>query len=99
MPLRRQLVRHYVRLLPKLANAVRLQPPAPAYNLSNFLYTLATPDPIKDVDENAAGETDQDWREGRRPRAVCAFQMADVAVPGNLFTGVLQMIRELRAPP
>ena len=29
------------------ANAVRLQLPALAYNLGNFLRTLATPDPIK----------------------------------------------------
>lgn len=57
-----------VRLLPKLANAVRLQPRAPAYNLSGFLRTQATPGPIKDVDENVVGEIDQDWREGRRPR-------------------------------
>jgi hypothetical protein len=30
------------------ANAVRLQLHALAYNLGNFLHTLATPEPIKD---------------------------------------------------
>ena len=28
-----------------------------------------------------------------------AFQMAEVAVPKNLFAEILQMIAELRAPP
>jgi len=39
------------------ANAVRLQLHALAYNLGNFLRTLATPEPIKD-----------DRRQGRQPR-------------------------------
>ena len=54
------------------ANAVRLQLHALAYNLGNFLRTLATPEPIKDWSMTTpAGEADQDRREGRQPRALC----------------------------
>jgi hypothetical protein len=28
-----------------------------------------------------------------------AFQMAEVAIPGNLFAEILQLIAELRQPP
>ena len=46
------------------ANAVRLQLHALAYNLGNFLRTLATPEPIKDWSlTTLKGEVDQDWRE------------------------------------
>jgi Transposase DDE domain group 1 len=51
------------------ANAVRLQLHALAYNLGNFLRTLATPEPIKDWSlDQPEGEADQDRREGRQPR-------------------------------
>jgi Transposase DDE domain group 1 len=50
------------------ANAVRLQLHALAYNLGNFLRTLATPEPIKDSSE---GQADQDRREGGEPRPLC----------------------------
>ena len=53
------------------ANAVRLQLHALAYNLGNFLRTLATPEPIKDWSLTSLKETDQDRREGRQPRALC----------------------------
>jgi hypothetical protein len=29
----------------------------------------------------------------------CAFQMAEVAIPKNLFADILRLIAELRAPP
>jgi hypothetical protein len=51
------------------ANAVRLQLHALAYNLGNFLRTLATPEPIKD-DDDPEGEADQDWCEGCEPRSL-----------------------------
>ena len=53
------------------ANAVRLQLHALAYNLGNFLRTLATPEPIKDwsLDE-PEGEADQNRREGSEPRTL-----------------------------
>ena len=51
------------------ANAVRLQLHALAYNLGNFLRTLATPEPIKDWSLTSLKEkADQDRREGREPR-------------------------------
>jgi hypothetical protein len=31
--------------------------------------------------------------------AYVAFQMAEVAIPGNLFADILRMIAELRPPP
>ena len=54
------------------ANAVRLQLHALAYNLGNFLRTLATPQPIKDWSlRSLKGEAHQDRRQGREPRALC----------------------------
>lgn len=51
------------------ANAVRLQLHALAYNLGNFLRTLATPEAIKDwVAHEPAREAHQDRREGCQPR-------------------------------
>ena len=54
------------------ANAVRLQLHALAYNLGNFLRTLATPEPIKDWSlTSLEGQADQDRREGGEPRPLC----------------------------
>src|SRR5580658_6797916 len=53
------------------ANAVRLQLHALAYNLGNFLRTLATPEPIRDWSlTEPEGKADQDRREGRAPRSL-----------------------------
>jgi hypothetical protein len=49
------------------ANAVRLQLHALAYNLGNFLRTLATPEPIKDWSLTSLKEK----REGGEPRTLC----------------------------
>jgi hypothetical protein len=46
--LARPALEHLDALLLFAANAVRLQLHALAYNLGNFLRTLATPEPIKD---------------------------------------------------
>jgi hypothetical protein len=35
----------------------------------------------------------------RRPNHYVAFQMAEVAIPRNLFADILQLIAELRPPP
>src|SRR5262249_49907135 len=49
-------------------NQVRLQLFALAYNLANFLRQLALPRPGADLDaDDAAGEADQDRREGGAP--------------------------------
>ena len=82
------------------ANAVRLQLHALAYNLGNFLRTLATPEPIKDWSLTSLKEKlikigAKVVSHGR----YVAFQMAEVAIPRNLFADILRMIAELRPPP
>ncbi len=82
------------------ANAVRLQLHALAYNLGNFLRTLATPEPIKDWSLTSLKEKlikigAKVVSHGR----YVAFQMAEVAIPRNLFADVLRLIAELRPPP
>jgi hypothetical protein len=82
------------------ANAVRLQLHALAYNLGNFLRTLATPKPIKDWSLTSLKEKlikigAKLVSHGR----YVAFQMAEVAVPRSLFAEILQLIAELRPPP
>ena len=82
------------------ANAVRLQLHALAYNLGNFLRTLATPEPIKDWSLTSLKEKlikigAKVVNHGR----YVAFQMAEVAIPRNLFADILRLIAELRPPP
>jgi hypothetical protein len=82
------------------ANAVRLQLHALAYNLGNFMRTLATPEPIKDWSMTTLRE--KLIKIGAK--VVCharyvAFQMAEVSIPRNLFADVLRLIAELRPPP
>jgi Transposase DDE domain group 1 len=82
------------------ANAVRLQLHGPAYNLGNFLRTLATPEPIKDwsltsLKEKLVKTGAKIVSHGR----YVAFQMAEVAIPRTLFADVLRLIAELRPPP
>jgi hypothetical protein len=82
------------------ANAARLQLHALAYNLGNFLRTLATPEPIKDWSLTSLKEKlikigAKVVRHGR----YVAFQMAEVAVPRHLFVDILRLIAELRPPP
>src|ERR1700716_2957724 len=82
------------------ANAVRLQLHALAYNLGNFLRTLATPEPIKDWSLTSLKEKlikigAKVISHGR----YVAFQMADVAISRHLFADILRLIAELRPPP
>ena len=83
------------------ANAVRLQLHALAYNLGNFLRTLATtPEPIKDwsltrLKEKLIKIGAKVVRHGRH----VAFQMAEVSIPRNLFAEILRLIAELRPSP
>jgi hypothetical protein len=81
------------------ANAVRLQLHALAYNLGNFLRTLATPEPIKDwsltsLQEKLIKIGAKVVSHGR----YVAFQMAEVAIPRSLFADILRLIAELRPP-
>ncbi len=82
------------------ANAVRLQLHALAYNLGNFLRTLATPEPIKDwslttLKEKLIKIGAKVISHGR----YVAFQMAEVAIPRQMFQEILWLIAELRPKP
>ena len=81
------------------ANAVRLQLHALAYNLGNFMRTLAIP------------KTAEPWSlTGLREKLIkigakvvshgryVTFQMAEVAVPRQMFAEILSLIAGLRAP-
>jgi hypothetical protein len=51
------------------------------------------------VVDQPAREADQDRRQGRQPRSLAMFQMAEVAVPRQMFTEILSLIARLQAPP
>ena len=89
-------------------NAVRLQLHALAYNLGNFMRTLVLPDA---VEQWSSGAVEQ-WslttlseklvkiaakivRHGR----YIVFQMAEVAIPRDLFADILRRIDRLRTTP
>jgi Transposase DDE domain group 1 len=81
------------------ANAVRLHLHALAYNLGNFLRTLATPEPIKDWSLTSLKEKlikigAKVVSHGR----YVVFQMAEVVIPRTLFADILRLIAELRPP-
>src|SRR5262245_35884569 len=82
------------------ANAVRLQLHALAYNLGNFLRTLATPEPIKDW--SLTSLKDKLIKIGakvvRHGRYV-VFQMAEVAIARQMFQEILRLIAQLRPQP
>jgi len=80
-------------------NAVRLQLHALVYSLGNFLRTLATPEPIKDWSLTSLKEKlikigAKVVSHGR----YVGFQMAEVAIPRNLFADILWLIAKLRPP-
>ncbi len=82
------------------ANAVRLQLHALAYNLGNFLCKLATLEPIKDWSMTTLKEKliKISVKIISHSRYV-AFQMTEVALPGNLFADILRLIAGSRPPP
>src|SRR5205085_12312359 len=82
------------------ANAARFQLHPLACNLGNFLRTLATPEPIKDW--LLTSLKDKLIKIGAKVVSYgryVAFQMAEVAIPRNLFADILRLIAELRPPP
>jgi hypothetical protein len=82
------------------ANAVRLQLHALAYNLGNFLRTLATPEPIKEWSLTSLKEKLIKIGAKVVSHGRCvAFQMAEVAVPRLMFQEILRLIAELRPQP
>jgi hypothetical protein len=81
------------------ANAVRLQLHALAYNLANFMRTLAIPktaDPwsLTSLREKLVKIGAKVVSHGR----YVTFQMAEVAVPRQMFADILSLIARLRAP-
>jgi len=82
------------------ANAVRLQLHALAYNLANFLRTLATPEGIDTWSLTSLRERliKTGARLARHAR-YAIFQMAEAALPQRLFSGILSLINGLRGPP
>ena len=82
------------------SNAVQLQLHALAYNLANFLRTLATPEVIEtwsltSLRERLIKTGARLVRHGR----YAIFQMAAAALPRKVFAGVLDLINGLRDPP
>jgi hypothetical protein len=81
-------------------NAVRLQLFALAYNLANFMRRLALPEPVKHWSLTTLREklVKIGAKVVRHARYV-VFQMAEVAVPGELFGAILERIRRLSPAP
>jgi Transposase DDE domain group 1 len=82
------------------ANAVRLQLHALAYNLANFLRTLATPEPMSDWSLTTLKE--KLIKIGAKVVShsrYIVFQMAEVAIPRQMFQEILRLIAELRLLP
>ena len=82
------------------ANAVRLQLHALAYNLGNFLRTLATPEAIANWSLTSLRE--KLIKIGARVVShgrYVTFQMAEIAIPRTLFAEILNRISALRSPP
>ena len=80
------------------ANAVRLQLHALAYNLANFLRTLALPDEVERWSLTTLRE--RLVKVGAKVIAharYTVFQMAEVAVPRDLFRRMLDLIDGLRS--
>lgn len=82
------------------ANAVRLQLHVLAYNLANFLRTLATPNEIEGWSLTSLRERliKTGARLVRHAR-YAVFQIAEAALPRTVFAGMLGLINGLRGPP
>ncbi len=81
-------------------NEVRLQLQVLAYNIGNFLRTLALPDEIEHwslitLREKLVKIGAKFVRHGR----YVTFQFAEVAVPRRLFADILRLIDDLRPAP
>jgi hypothetical protein len=82
------------------ANTVRLQLHALAYNLGNFMRTLAMPTAAEPWSLTSLRE--KLIKIGAKivsHGCSVTFQMAEVAVPRQLFADILRLIARLRAPP
>ena len=82
------------------ANVVRLQLHALAYNPANFLRTLALPSEVERWSLTSLRE--KVVKIGAKVLAharYCVFQMAEAAVPRDLFRRLLEMFGDLRPRP
>jgi hypothetical protein len=82
------------------ANTVRLQLHVLAYNIGNFMRTLAMPKTVQTWSMTSLREKlikigAKVVRHGR----YAMFQLAEVAVPRRIFAEILSLIARLRAPP
>jgi hypothetical protein len=82
------------------ANAVRLQLHAVAYNLGNFMRTLAMPETVETWSLTSLREKlikigAKVVSHGR----YVTFQLAEVAVSRQMFAEILSLIAQLRLPP
>ena len=83
-----------------IPNVRRLQLHALAYNLGNFLRTLATPEPIQDW--SLTSLKDKLIKIGAKMVShgrYVIFQMAEVAIARQMFQEILRLITELRPQP
>ena len=81
-------------------NEVRLHLHALAYNLANFMRTLALPEAVKHWSLTSLRQ--KLVKIGARivgHGRYVTFQMAEVAVPRSLSDEILRLIAQLRAPP
>ncbi len=79
---------------------MRLQPHVLAYNMANFLRTLALPDEVENWSLTTLREKlikigAKVVRHGR----YVTFQLAEVAIPKSLFAEILRLIDRLRPAP
>jgi hypothetical protein len=83
-----------------VGNAVRLQLHALAYNLANFMRTLALPEAVAHWSLTSLREklVKIGAKIVTHARYV-TFQMAEVAEPRDLFEETLRLIAQLRPPP
>ena len=93
-------VRHRIAVRSFAANAVRLRLHALAYNLGNFMRTLAMPkaaEPwsLTSLREKLIKIGAKVVSHGR----YVTFQMAELAVSRHMFQEILSLIARLRAPP
>jgi len=82
------------------ANAVRLQLHALAYNLANFMRTLALPEAVAQWSLTSLREKlVKIGAKVVRHARYAVFQMAEVSVPRELFEKILRLIDGLRRRP
>ena len=71
-----------------------------AYNLGNLMRTRVMPRTAEPWSLTSLREKlIKIGAKGRQPRPVCHLQLAEVAVPRQMFAEILSLIARLRAPP